>query len=136
MNLHTMFSSLFKPAPRVTPADYGERIRAGEVLLVDAREPDEWSGGVAESAALLPFSDLRGSRRQWSAFLKDVGQREVLIYCATGMRSGIAARVLEGEGIRAKNAGGLSDWSRAGWEIVAPNGSPRAASNVGSTKTS
>ncbi|HVU35074.1 MAG TPA: rhodanese-like domain-containing protein [Opitutaceae bacterium] len=120
MSLLNSLKSMFTPAPRVDPAAAAARIRAGDALLVDVRESREWSGGVALHAKLLPLSDLTGGRSQWRDFLAAVGEREVLLYCASGMRSGSAARLLAAEGIRAANSGGLSDWAAAGWPIVAP----------------
>lgn len=120
MSFLTMLSSLFKPAPRANPADYGAKIRSGEALLVDIREPEEWSGGVAQSAALLPVSELRTPSPDWRNFLAQAGQREVLLYCASGARSGMAARQLQSQGVRALNAGGLADWAASGWPIVPP----------------
>jgi len=39
---------------------------------------------------------------------------------ATGGRSGMAARILVSEGVRAANTGGLADWLDAGWPVVKP----------------
>lgn len=116
-----MFSSLFKSAPRAHPTDYAAKVRSGEVLLVDVREPDEWADGVAELAALLPISGLRLPSPAWRAFLAQAGQREVLLYCASGGRSGMAARQLRSQGVRALNAGSLGDWAGAGWPITTPS---------------
>src|SRR6266542_930539 len=109
MTLLQMFKSLFKRIPATTPADAAPRIRSGEAVLIDVREPNEWSRGVAESAVLLPLSDLTRHRAQWTPFLAQAAGRELLLYCASGTRSGIAARLLASEGFRAANAGGLSD---------------------------
>lgn len=117
--LHTL-KSLFKAAPRTTPAAAFDDLRAGRAVLVDVRESGEWSGGVAEGAVLLPLTDLTGSRRRWADFLRTVGDREVLAYCAAGGRSAIAARILQGEGIKAVDAGALAEWRTAGWPIVTP----------------
>ena len=46
--------------------------------------------------------------------------REILLYCASGGRSGMAARMLVAEGVRAANTGGLADWLDAGWPVVKP----------------
>ena len=120
MILLRMLKSLFTPVAHATPADYLDKVRSGAALLVDVRESDEWKRGVAESAALLPLSDLNRDRARWKPFLEKAGNRELLLYCASGVRSGIAARSLAGEGFRALNAGGLSDWAGAGWQIVPP----------------
>jgi rhodanese-related sulfurtransferase len=125
MSVFKMLKAACYFAPRVTPAECAARVRSGEALLVDVREPHEWSSGVADSAALLPMSDLNGARTLWREFLAKVGQREVLTYCAVGARSGIVARILVSEGVRAANAGSLSEWRTAGWPIVPPPGAER-----------
>lgn len=120
MNLLKMIRSLFTSAPRVSPADCAHRVRSGEALLIDVRERGEWSGGVAHSAKLLSFSDLTGARTQWAPFLAEASGREVLLYCASGARSGFAAKILVAEGVRAANTGSLADWLAAGWPMSAP----------------
>ncbi|HVU24931.1 MAG TPA: rhodanese-like domain-containing protein [Opitutus sp.] len=120
MTVRKMLQFLFDAAPSATPAEYLEKVRSGAALLIDVRESDEWRRGVAESAALLPLSDLHRERVRWKPVLEKAGDRELLLYCASGVRSGIAARLLVGEGFRAFNAGGLSDWAGAGWPIRRP----------------
>ena len=122
MTVRKIMQFLFHPPPHAAPADYMDKIRAGTALLIDVRESDEWKRGVAESAALLPLSDLHRERLRWKPVLEKAGDRELLLYCVSGVRSGIAARVLAGEGFRALNAGCLSDWAGAGWPIVRPSG--------------
>ena len=75
---------------------------------------------MAERAVLLPLTDLTGRRAQWKPFLADNTGRELLLYCAAGGRSGIAARILATEGFRVANTGSLSDWIDSGWPVVQP----------------
>ena len=124
MNVFQIAKRMFsQSAPRYQPSECAGRVRSGEAVLVDVREPDEWSEGVAEAAVLLSFRDLTRKREQWRPFLANVGQRELLFYCAAGVRAAIAARVLAAEGFRTANTGSLSDWAGAGWKIVPPPGS-------------
>ncbi|MBA4136841.1 MAG: rhodanese-like domain-containing protein [Opitutus sp.] len=95
-------------------------LQGGSAVLIDIREPAEWTAGVAKQAALLPFSDLRAERAKWGAFLEQQKGKRLLLYCASGTRSGLAARRLRAEGFNAVNAGSLRDWDRAGWPICAP----------------
>lgn len=120
MNFIAMLTSLLKSTPRANPAEAALRVRSGEAILVDVREPGEWARGVAESAALLPISDLHRDRKQWTPFLARADDRELLLYCASGTRSGMAARLLAGEGHRVSNAGSIGDWASIGWPIVRP----------------
>jgi rhodanese-related sulfurtransferase len=121
MSYFEIFKSMFASAPRLAPADCAARVRSGEVLLVDVREPAEWADGIAQSARTLSFSDLTGARTQWKPFLAEANGREVFLYCASGARSGLAARILVAEGIRAANTGGLGDWLDAGWPVAKPS---------------
>ena len=121
MSLLSTLKSLFASAPRATPTEAAARVRAGTAVLVDVREPGEWAGGVADTAALLPLSDLRGARTRWKPFLDQLAGREIIVYCASGLRSGLAAKLLVSEGHRATNAGGLAGWANSGWSIVSPS---------------
>ncbi len=123
MNLLRLIRSVFGRARRVVPSEGALRVRSGQAVLVDIREPVEWVKGVADSARLLPMSDLVGRRKRWGPFLEETKGKEMLLYCAVGGRAGIAARILQAEGYRVGNAGGLRDWVAAGWPIARPSDS-------------
>jgi rhodanese-related sulfurtransferase len=75
---------------------------------------------VAQKAVLLPLSDLTGPRLQWKPFLNQVGDREIILYCRSGSRSGQVAAILVAEGFKAANGGSLSAWHRAGLPVCTP----------------
>lgn len=106
-------------AGEIIPAqDAADRVKAGNAVLVDVREPGEWtSTGVAEPAVLLSLSDLRGDRTSWKAFLQENKDKELILYCRSGNRSGIAARILAKEGYHVANAGGFKHWEKAGLPV-------------------
>ena len=114
----SLISSFFKsggPAvPRVTPAEAAQRVADGKAVLIDVREPDEWTDGVAAPAELLALSDLTGPRQAWKSFLEKNRDQELILYCRSGGRSGRAAQLLAAEGYRTANAGGFNDWAHAG----------------------
>lgn len=118
MKILSQLASMLNSPSRLPPAGCHDRVRSGEALLVDVREPTEWTGGVAQSAVLLPLSDLTGPRTRWKNFLAGAAGRELLLYCAAGSRSGVAARILAAEGFRAANTGGLRDWADSRWPVV------------------
>ncbi len=105
---------------RLSPTEAAQHVATGTAVLVDVREPEEWaSTGVVAGAATLALSDLRGERRDWKPFLAANKDRELILYCRSGNRSGQAASLLAAEGYRTANAGGLRDWTAAG-QPVAP----------------
>jgi glyoxylase-like metal-dependent hydrolase (beta-lactamase superfamily II)/rhodanese-related sulfurtransferase len=90
-------------------------------VLLDVRAPPERTVAAIEGSLAVPLSRLR----QW---LKDgartadgtpVGGRPVLVYCAGGYRSSIAASLLRREGIGPVDeiAGGISAWEAGGLPV-------------------
>ena len=111
---------LLRSRPGIPLDEAKAALKAGTAVLVDVREPMEWHSGVAKTAALMPLSDLRGDRTQWRAFLEKHKGKKLLLYCASGTRSGMTAASLKREGFDAVNAGSLSHWDKAGWPICSP----------------
>ena len=108
------------------PGEAARLVAEGKALLIDVREPAEWSGGVVEGALLLPLSDLRGAREKWRPVLEAHPDKTLVLYCRSGNRSGIAARLLEAEGRATLNAGAFSTWKAAGQPVVTP-AAPKAS---------
>jgi phage shock protein E len=80
-----------------------EKIKAG-AQVVDVRSPEEYRDGFYAGAVNIPVSDLA---RRMAELKKD---RAVVLYCASGARSGMAARMLKQAGFAdVVNAGGLGD---------------------------
>jgi rhodanese-related sulfurtransferase len=124
MNVLSSFLSVFSPPASgvrsIEPQEAARLVRARQAVLVDVREPAEWSGGVAADAALLPLSDLTGARREWRPFLEQVAGREIILYCHSGARCRLVGRVLAGEGFKAATVGSLHAWQSAGLPVVRP----------------
>jgi phage shock protein E len=80
-----------------------ERIRAG-ALVVDVRTPREFDKGHLEGAILIPHTQI-------SARLDELGSdldRNIVVYCRSGRRSGIAQQMLRGLGYKnVLNGGGF-----------------------------
>jgi rhodanese-related sulfurtransferase len=98
----------------ISPVEAAKRVDEGRAVLVDVREPAEWAQtGVAARAVLLPKSDFDRDQKQWKEFLAGIGDKEVIVYCRTGRRSGAVAEALAKEGVNVANAGGFSEWAAA-----------------------
>jgi rhodanese-related sulfurtransferase len=112
-----MLRPLIFGGPRITPTAAAAQIADGTAVLIDVREPSEWASGAAAPAALLPLGDLQGERREWRPFLEKNKDKLLILYCASGMRSGVAAGTLKKEGYRVANLGGFSRWRSAGLPV-------------------
>ena len=97
------------------------RFEAGEVILIDIREPREHANGVAAGAHLLPMSQL-GQRV--AEIPTDAG-KPVCRLCTSQNRSPVVLRALRNSGgyghVRYVH-GGMSEWARRGWPMVKPGG--------------
>jgi len=75
-------------------------------MLIDVREPNEFKGGYIPSAKNIPLSQL-------SQRLSDIPKdRDLLLYCRSGMRSSKAAGILIKNGYTqlAHLQGGIGAW--------------------------
>ncbi|MGC4118740.1 MAG: rhodanese-like domain-containing protein [Myxococcales bacterium] len=80
-----------------------EKIKAG-AKVVDVRSPDEFRDGAYTGAVNIPLQDLQ---RRLAEIPKD---QPVVLYCASGARSSMGARILKQAGYAdVINAGGLDD---------------------------
>ncbi len=95
---------------------------AGDLLLVDVREPDEYRLGHLPGAVSIPrgiiepSADLRFPKRHPE--LSQARKRRVVLYCATGGRSALACDVLQEMGFEnvASLAGGYGAWEATALE--------------------
>jgi rhodanese-related sulfurtransferase len=84
------------------------REKHGPYVLVDVREDGEWASGRIPGALHVPLS----------RFAKEVGKipkdKQIIFYCASGMRSKSALKLAKKLGLTADShlGGGISEWRR------------------------
>ncbi|NKQ59350.1 rhodanese-like domain-containing protein [Amycolatopsis sp. K13G38] len=85
----------------------------GGALVVDVREPGEYSAGHVPGARLVPLASLPGRIAELPR-----GER-IYVICASGGRSRAAAGWLASAGLDARSvSGGTSAWIAAGGPVV------------------
>ncbi len=111
----TLVPAVLADSATLSAAEAAKLVAAGKAVLVDVREAPEWRRtGVAAPAELLAKSDFDGSQAQWRPFLDKHRDKQILLYCASGARSGEVAAALAAKGHKAVNVGRLRDWTGAG----------------------
>jgi|SRR5690606_35668216 len=89
------------------------RLRAGEVPLVDVREPHEYEEAHVPGAVLMPLSTVTDGVGRLP------GDATEYVICAAGGRSRRAAEFFRTRGIDAVNvAGGTHAWVDAGHPVA------------------
>ena len=92
------------------------RIRAGDVVLVDVRERDEWESGHVVGSFHVPYHELRDGL---PAELRN--GKTVVVACSAGNRSSIAASLLKRAGLEDVvhvADGGIADLAAEGLDLA------------------
>jgi sulfur-carrier protein adenylyltransferase/sulfurtransferase len=103
----------------VDPSAVSEIAGGDDVVIVDVRETDEWDAGHLPGAKHVPRGHLE-SRIEGAA--PDRSQR-VILYCASGNRSALAARTLRddlGYAHVESMTGGYTLWKDRGYAVDVP----------------
>ncbi len=93
----------------ITPKELAARIAGGEeIVLIDVREPYEWSAGHLESARHIPMQQIPGHLAELPR------DRELVMICRSGIRSASVQQFLMSQGFTSvKNlVGGMQAWRR------------------------
>ncbi len=100
--------AVFGPIPEIAPTALQARLAAGEVLLIDVREPGEWEIARIDGARLIPLSVLETRMNELPR------DQDIVIHCKAGGRSAQAVRRLRAAGFdKVTNlTGGILRWSQ------------------------
>lgn len=111
---------------RITPEQARELIGKGNTLVVDVRDAPEIeksgkiAGAVHVSRGMLEFRADPESPYHDKNFSK---AKSVILYCASGGRSALAAKVLKDMGYEhVYNVGAFKDWAESGGAVDKPTG--------------
>src|SRR4030095_6479635 len=114
---HDFLAEARRAIPEVSVEDVAaRRTRGDELILLDVREKDEVRAGYIEGAVTIP----RGFLEFQAAGQLPQTDVDVVVYCASGARSLLAAQVLRTMGYTrvASMAGGITRWQEAGYPVV------------------
>ena len=107
---HSTYEEGATPVRAITVEEVKARLDAGDDLIIlDVREPVEWQISLIDGALRIPQGEV-------PAHLDELPRdRDIVVYCKTGIRSANVIRLLQEEGFtRLYNmAGGINAWARA-----------------------
>jgi rhodanese-related sulfurtransferase len=98
----------------LTPQEVVQGLRAGRLVLVDVREPNETALERFPEAVLVPLSSFD------PAAIPDPAGREIVFACRSGRRSVTASLAAQEQGFPygAHLAGGILAWKAAGFDTI------------------
>ena len=93
---------------KISQEEARERMEAGDVIVLDVREQEEYDSGHIPGAVLLPLGAIDGESAAEAIQKKDA---TVLVYCRSGSRSKRAAKALAELGYTdVYEFGGIMTW--------------------------
>lgn len=100
--------------PLMSPQDVRNRLAAGEIRLVDIREPEELASQRIDGAEAAPLSVIR-----WQDF-RPATDKPVVFTCNSGRRTKNNSELLEqlAAGEAWQMDGGVTAWDKAGLPVV------------------
>lgn len=112
-----------RPAVKgITAADAIAKAKNKEAIIVDVRDMNElMSSGKAKDALHIPLMmfQVKADPRHPEFHPELSVDTPVILYCASGARSGMAAQMMLANGFKeVYNLGGLMHWHQGGGEIV------------------
>jgi rhodanese-related sulfurtransferase len=119
--LLTMLNPFAAGAAAIDPVKAVTMVKKGQAVLVDVREANEFAGRHAKGAVNVPMSAVaRQADPSGANCVPPLKQgKPVIIYCATGARSGMAGRMFRKLGhTEVFNLGSLATWQGAGGPVT------------------
>lgn len=68
-----------------------------EYIIIDVREPEEFASGHVKNAVNIPLQQLMNGNNKLDNMPKDAN---LIVYCRTGSRSGMAKMILDRQGFK------------------------------------
>ena len=119
-NVKNLLAEANASVQKLSAAEAGEKIRSGDVLVLDVRDAAEVQqsgkikGALNVSRGLLEFRADPDSPYYNPALQKD---KTILLHCASGGRSALAAKTLQDMGYTSVfNIGGFKELTESGIE--------------------
>ncbi len=100
---------LVRSAPRVTVEELDELRAEDAVTVLDIRNPGEHEAGWIPGSCSIPLAQIRARIREVTT------DKPIVVHCAGGWRSSVAASLLRAEGIENVTdlVGGYDAWAAA-----------------------
>jgi rhodanese-related sulfurtransferase len=101
---------------QINPEAAYELIKDSNVSIIDVRSPEEFKSGHIKGARLIPVSVLDSRIDE----LRDLKEKNVLVYCHSGGRSSMACQILLKRDFKnvSNLQGGVMGWTNKGFKLV------------------
>ena len=107
--MFNFLKNLFTPKPSVNGQEAYDRVTGKKAILLDVRESVERRGNHIKDSLHIPLTHVKSRMKE----LNQYKNKEIIVYCASGIRSSLASSVLIQNGFNAFNlSGGISGYPK------------------------
>lgn len=116
MLVYTEYMRFSSANTALSPFEVTQKMNGGEAVILDVRDDSEYKAGHLLNARSFPVSKLDERMHE----LEKYKDKEVLVYCDSGMRATRALAKLKKNGFSSlfSLAGGLAAWEKANLPTV------------------
>ncbi|PIE09935.1 MAG: sulfurtransferase [Rhodobacterales bacterium] len=115
--------NMFNRGPQMPADEIVAKAKSGDLIVIDIRDPSEIRmSGKAKGALEIPMATfpMKIDPRSPEHRKELTPDTPIALYCASGARSGMAARAMQQMGYKeVYNLGSLREWHMGGGEIDA-----------------
>jgi len=99
--------------PQISALELAQELATNDVRVIDVRARSEWEAGHLPGVSNVPLGDLAVRAGELPQ------DRPIVVHCQGGLRSAIAASILQSKGFRevVNLTGGFAEWQKAGLEV-------------------
>ena len=100
-NMFGFLKKLFAGEPVVSAKTIAEFMKKEKAIILDVRTKKEFQTGHIRKCKHIPVSSISNKITQIKSW-----DKPVIVYCRSGQRAGLAAKILKANGIKVLNGGG------------------------------
>lgn len=103
---------------KTTPESAYKMQNEKNAIIVDVREQNEQKDGRVKNALSLPMSVMDNNKVEFEKMILALPKdKNIIVYCRSGRRSGLVGSELEKRGLKVLNLGGFDSWKTQGLPI-------------------
>lgn len=113
--LAVTFNLLFaQDVQSINPVEAKKLMDSKKAIFIDVREKDELVSGTIENSLNIPMSLMNNNRTSFNDLIAKLPlDKEIIVFCRSGRRSGIVGKILKKSGLKVLNLGGYERWKKS-----------------------
>lgn len=98
----------------INPIEAKKLLDSNKAIFIDVREKDELLSGTIKDSINIPMSLIGTNRNIFNDLIAKLPlDKEIIVFCRSGRRSGIVGKILRKSGLKVFNLGGYEKYKNS-----------------------